>query len=89
MANDNEFFKVLSSISDEETMAKFLREMLTEKEFRDLSLRWRLLKLIEQKMPQREIASKLGISLCKITRGSRLLKDSESVTFKILKNNKL
>ena len=80
-----DFFKVLSSIKDEQTMSKFLSEVLTKKELRDLSLRWQLLCLIQEKMPQRKIATELGISLCKITRGSKILKDKNSITYSLLK----
>jgi TrpR family transcriptional regulator, trp operon repressor len=84
--NDNEIFEILSNIDDKEQMRMFLDEVLTKKEVKDLRLRWRLLRMIEQKIPQREIASRLGISLCKITRGSRLLKDKETVTYQLLKS---
>jgi TrpR family transcriptional regulator, trp operon repressor len=84
--NDNEIFEILSNIDNKEQMRKFLDEVLTKKEVKDLRLRWRLLRMIEQKIPQREIASRLGISLCKITRGSRLLKDKETVTYQLLKS---
>jgi len=84
MSEDNELFDILSNINDKETMTRFLGEILTPREIRDLQLRWRLLKMIQQKVPQREVALKLGISLCKITRGSRLLKDKQTVTFGLL-----
>ena len=88
MAENDELFEVLSAITDKDTMAKFLIEILTPREIKDLQLRWQLLKMIEDKIPQREIASQLGISLCKITRGSRLLKDKQTVTFALLNKNK-
>ena len=88
MAENDELFEVLSAITDKDTMAKFLIEILTPREIKDLQLRWQLLKMIEDKIPQREIASQLGISLCKITRGSRLLKDKQTVTFALLNKKK-
>ncbi len=84
MSEDNELFEILSNIGDNATMAKFLSEILTPREIRDLRLRWRLLKMIQEKVPQRDIATKLGISLCKITRGSRLLKDKQTITYGLL-----
>ncbi len=84
MSEDNELFEILSGINDKETMGKFLKEVLTPRETRDLQLRWQLLKMIRDGVPQRDIATKLGISLCKITRGSRLLKDKQTVTFSLL-----
>ncbi len=84
MNEDDELFEILSNINDRATMGKFLKEVLTPRETRDLQLRWQLLKMIQDGVPQRDIATKLGISLCKITRGSRLLKDRQTVTFSLL-----
>lgn len=52
----------------------FLRALLTPAERARIALRWRLVCLLEAGMKQRAIAEKLGVSLCKITRGSRELK---------------
>lgn len=61
-------------------MELFLQEILTPAELHDLSLRWELMRLLKQKVPQRQIAKDLGISLCKITRGAKILKKSDSVS---------
>jgi len=75
----NRFCRTLSSISDENEVCSFLQELLTDNERLDIALRWHLLELLNDGVSQRKIAEKLGISLCKITRGSKLLKDSSSV----------
>lgn len=77
--------KVFASITDPEEMENFLSEMLTSKELNDLALRWQLLLDLHQGDSQRNIAAKHSISLCKITRGSKILKDPEAVTAKMLK----
>ena len=77
----------LTEINDPEIMERFFDEILTPAEKKALSLRWRLMKLLKDGVPQRKIASDLGISLCKITRGSKIIKDSESITNKILNRN--
>lgn len=77
----------LAEINDPEIMERFFDEILTPAEKKALSLRWRLMKLLKDGVPQRKIASDLGISLCKITRGSKIIKDSESITNKILNRN--
>ena len=64
---------------------KFLREMLTAREYHDFMLRWELLSLLAEGMPQRKIAERLGVSLCKITRGARILKTKNSIVAKLLK----
>jgi len=74
----------LVSLEDTGEMIGFLREMLTEAELRNMVLRWRLMIMLREGHSQRSIASRLGISLCKITRGSRILKKGGSVTSRLL-----
>lgn len=69
-----EFTRILSRLRDPDLLDRFLREILTPSEAADLGSRWELLKLLEAGESQRHIASALGLSLCKITRGSRELK---------------
>ena len=80
----NEVVQILAKIKSQEDMEKFLDEILTENERRDISLRWELMKKIHEGVPQRAIASELGISLCRITRGSRILKAEGSLISRIL-----
>lgn len=76
--------KVLAKLDDASEIENLLRELLTQKEFKDLSLRWQLLIELNQGKSQRSIAQRHGISLCKITRGSKILKKQESATVKLL-----
>jgi len=82
----NELSAALASVKDPERMRKFLGEIHTPAELKDLGLRWRLLKMLDRGYPQREIAQKLKISLCKITRGSRILKTRDSETKTLIKD---
>ncbi len=75
---------IFTDIKDPSTMKKFMEEILTDAERKDLNLRWELMKKLKDHIPQREISAQLGVSLCKITRGAKILKDSDSVSFKIL-----
>jgi TrpR family transcriptional regulator, trp operon repressor len=75
---------VLARISDETLMRRFCEEILTPAERRTLGLRWRLLEMLSEGVPQRTIAASLGVSLCKITRGSRILKRKDSAVRRIL-----
>lgn len=81
--------RVLAEMTDLPEMEKFLGEILTQKEISDLTLRWQLLKELHAGEPQRKIAARHGISLCKITRGSRILKAGDSVCASILKKDRL
>jgi len=80
----DELSSVIASIKEPEKIRTLLDELLTQAELRNLSLRWKLMKMLKKGLSQRKIASELGISLCKITRGSRILKDPDSITGSIL-----
>ena len=83
----SELSVVLCSINSPAVMRKFLSELQTPSELKDLTLRWRLMKMLKLGRTQREIARDLKISLCKITRGSRIIKNRASVTNKVIKVN--
>ena len=70
-------------------MERFLGEILTPAERHDLTLRWELMRRLNLGTSQRQIASDLKISLCKITRGAKVLKNSESISRKLLAEKKL
>jgi TrpR family trp operon transcriptional repressor len=76
--------QTLAKTDDAELIASFLRSLLTPAETADIAARWALVKALRDKMPQREIAKTLGLSLCKITRGSRELKKPDSAFIRIL-----
>ena len=78
--------RLLAGIDDEQLLTEFLTELLTPAEVRRIEQRWELVKLLEEGMSQREIARRLGISLCNITRGSRELKKPGSAFRTILDN---
>jgi TrpR family trp operon transcriptional repressor len=82
--NLDELAAVLAKTGDAELIKDFLRCLLTPAETADIAARWALVKALEQKVPQREIARELGLSLCKITRGSRELKKPDSAFQRIL-----
>ncbi len=85
MQRFKELAKVFSQIESEREMEKFLIEILTESELEALRFRWRLMEDLYHGETQRHIAEKHHISLCKITRGSKILKDTKSVSLKLLK----
>jgi TrpR family trp operon transcriptional repressor len=72
--NLNELALTLAGTTDSGLIEDLLRCLLTPAETADIAARWALVKALKEKVPQREIARDLGVSLCKITRGSRELK---------------
>jgi len=73
-----EMAKVLAQTDDHELILGFLKDLLTPNEISEVATRWELVQRINQGISQRKIARDLGLSLCKITRGSKILKDEES-----------
>jgi TrpR family transcriptional regulator, trp operon repressor len=68
----------LARTEDPQLVAAFLGSLLTENELREVADRWALVRLMDEGLSQRKIAERLGLSLCKITRGSRELKRCNS-----------
>ncbi len=68
-----ELASVFSKLEASEVFDVF-QAILTPREREKIALRWKLVCMLEEGVAQRTIASKLGISLCKITRGSHELK---------------
>ncbi len=69
----HELSAVLSQLGEAEGF-EVLFTLLTPPEREKIALRWKLVCMLEQGVTQRAIASELGVSLCKITRGSHELK---------------
>ncbi|MBN2065041.1 MAG: hypothetical protein JW745_09590 [Sedimentisphaerales bacterium] len=74
----------LASEPDPANISRFFAEMLTESEMSNIVMRWELMKRLKAGVSQRQIAEELGLSLCKITRGSKILKDKQSVVARYL-----
>ena len=84
-----EMCRVLAETGDSELLESFFYCLLTPAEIADVASRWALVKDLREGKTQREIAKDLGVSLCKITRGSRELKKESSAfqrVYKILDN---
>ena len=82
------FADAATCVTDPRELEKFLSELLTPAELHDLVLRWELLELLEQGVSQRKVAETLGVSLCKITRGAKILKRPDSVAARVLAQRK-
>ena len=80
--------KSLVKIDSGDEVELFFKELLTESEIETLSKRWRILEMLKNGYTQREVAKELQVSLCKVTRGAKILKDEKSVLARIIKENK-
>jgi len=82
--NLGEISRILAECEDAALIEDFFRGLFTPAETADIAARWALLKELSKGVPQREIARRLRVSLCKITRGSRELKKENSALRKFL-----
>jgi len=82
-----EIIDAIKSLNSKDEVVKLFEELFTENELKDFNNRWLLIKDLYNGETQRDISKNLGISLCKITRGSKLLKNKNSMVNKILKGN--
>lgn len=71
-----EIVALFSRITNTDLMGAFLEDILTPQEFEDIALRWQLVRQLHKGVRQRDIAKNLGISIEKVTRGSRELRDT-------------
>lgn len=68
-----DLYALLSAIDSPKEAELLLEDLLTPNELSSLEERWQEIQLLAKGMPQREVAKKLGISISKVTRGSRML----------------
>ena len=78
------FAEAATRITDPQELEVLLSELLTPAELHDLVLRWELLELLARGVSQRKVAEALGVSLCKITRGAKILKRPDSIAARVL-----
>lgn len=79
-----ELSTALAGVSDKNLVEDFLKCILTESEIGEVTSRWTLVRKIKDGQTQRSIAKELGLSLCKITRGSKELKKENSAFKRVI-----
>ena len=70
--------EVFAAVDDPALIREFFTCLFTPSEIREFSLRWALVNEMLEGKTQREISRRFGMSLCKITRGSKELKRENS-----------
>lgn len=63
----------------------FLRDLLTPQEYEEIAVRWQIVRLLAEGVPQRTIAKNLKIGIATVTRGSRELSNPKGGFRKLLK----
>lgn len=66
--------RILVQAKSEDEMRTLINGLLAPQELEEVVLRWELIEELLSKRTQREISERLGVSLGKIARGSRLIK---------------
>lgn len=82
--------QAINDCKNDREVERFLRAFLTPAELKTLVQRYQLIELLLQKVPQREISKRLGISISQISRGSAELQfgTGAKVFPKIFKNER-
>lgn len=65
----------LSEVDDVAELEKRLTVLLTPNEISEMVRRLNIIELLDQGVPQRDIAKQLGVGIATVTRGSRALKE--------------
>jgi TrpR family trp operon transcriptional repressor len=68
-----ELIRKVSKEKDKLFVREFLFDLLSPAEYRDLAIRWQIVKLLSKGMSHREIAQTLKVSVATVTRGAREL----------------
>ncbi|HLC75994.1 MAG TPA: YerC/YecD family TrpR-related protein [Candidatus Peribacterales bacterium] len=68
-----DLYDLFASVRSTKEAELLLKDILTPQELDSIAERWQLVQMLMEGAPQRDIAEKLGISISKITRGSRML----------------
>ena len=63
-----DLFKAIGTLKSPTELANFFRDLMTIKELEDMSLRWRIAKLLDKKIPYLEIAKQCSVSTTTVTR---------------------
>ncbi|MFA5800515.1 MAG: Trp family transcriptional regulator [Candidatus Peribacteraceae bacterium] len=68
-----ELFQLLAAPASPQEAELLLKDLATPQELEAFAERWQLVKMLAKGITQREVARKLGVSISKVTRGSKWL----------------
>ena len=69
----------LTEVDDDLVLEKRLKVLLTPNEINEMVSRLKIIALLEEGVPQRDIAKQLGVGIATVTRGSRALKELKEI----------
>ena len=73
-----ELIEVLARVAkDKQLLADFVRDILTPREFENISVRWEIVKRLAKGEHQTSIAGDLHLGVATVTRGSREMRKKE------------
>lgn len=68
-----DLYELLCAVETPEEARDLLADILTPGELHSVAERWQEIQMLAAGMTQRDVAKKMGISISKVTRGSRML----------------
>ena len=68
-----ELMRKVAKGGNRQFMREFLFDLLSPAEYRELAVRWQIVKQLAKAVPHRDIAKKLKVSVATVTRGAREL----------------
>lgn len=69
-----ELFDAILSLEDRDDAAAFFRDLCTRRELEEMSARWRVVRMLAENIPYRQIAAETGVSTATITRINQWLR---------------
>ncbi|MGO2236381.1 transcriptional regulator [Marinomonas sp. UCMA 3892] len=74
-----DLIQFLTEVDDESVLEKRLKVLLTPNEISEMVSRLKIIALLDEGVPQRDIAKQLGVGIATVTRGSRALKELKEI----------
>ena len=68
------FFDAILALESEEECRKFLDDLLTPQELIAIENRWKVLLLLDEGLPQREVRNRVGGGISTVSRVNKMLK---------------
>ena len=74
-----DLIQFITEADDETVLEKRLKVLLTPTEINEMVSRLKIMALLDDGVPQRDIAKQLGVGIATVTRGSRALKELKAI----------